>query len=357
MRNIYQNNKVFINKLMLLAAVAAFMASAVYLMGYIAPFVAGYIISLILSPLVSLVHNKWRIHRGVAAAVLILALIASIGFLGYFLIGRLIEEVGAFAQDIPTYIANAQVLFGNISASLENSFGAADFNIDFDLLLTQLLSLATGLLQGLLEGGAFFTAIPFAILRVLLAIISAFFFIKDKELIKQSVLALLPKRLIFRANIVRKGVIRALVGYAKGQLIVMSYVSTISVVGLTIIGSPYSLFVGIGIGVFDLIPIFGAGGILIPWAIYNILGGNLSFAIGLFIIYGVIFLARQILEPRVVGNQIGMHPILLLMSVYVGIITMGPIGFFAGPLIALTVKIIMESNLTSLTTDSQSKLH
>ena len=180
-----------------------------------------------------------------------------------------------------------------------------------------------------------------------MTIISAFFFIKDKEVIKTFVLGLLPERLIARAAVVRTGVVRAIVGYAKGQLIVMAYVSTISVIGLLIIGSPYSLFIGIGIGLFDLIPIFGAGGIFIPWAIFSFLNGNMAFGIGLLVVYGVIFVVRQVLEPKVVGDQMGIHPVILLMSVYVGITTLGPVGLFAGPLITLTIKIIMESNPTT----------
>ena len=345
MREIYHNNKVFIDKLLLLFVIAALLVVAVFLVGYVAPFAAGYVISLVLSPLVGLVHRKWGIHRGVAAAVLILALLAAIALLGGLLIRAIAAEMAALAQDMPTYIANAQAIIENLMGNVQHMLGGTDFSIDFDVLINQLLNLATGLLQGALDGGGFFTAIPHAVLRVVLAIISAFFFIKDKELIKQSIASLLPKKLVARARVVRDGVLRALVGYAKGQLIVMSYVSTICAVGLTIIGSPYSLFIGLGIAVFDLIPVLGAGGILLPWAVYSFLSGSVGFGIGLLVIYGIIFLARQILEPKIVGKQIGLHPLVLLISVYVGITTMGPVGILAGPLITLTVKIIMQANL------------
>jgi len=350
MREIYRNNKIFIDKLLLLVSIAAFLALAVFLAGYIVPFVAGYIISLVLSPLVGLIHRKWRINRGVVAAILILGLLTALFFLGRFLVGRIVSEIADFAEDIPYYLGSVQGLFENMAATIQNFFGAS-FEIDFAVLQGLLETLASSLLQGLLEGGTFITAIPAAIIRVILAIISAFFFIKDKELIKQSIAALLPERLLVRLRLVREGILKALVGYAKGQLIVMSYVSAISVLGLTIIGSPYSLFIGIGIGVFDLIPIFGAGGILIPWAVYHLIVGNFAFAIGLLVIYGVIFLTRQIMEPRIVGKQIGIHPLILLMSVYVGVSTIGPVGLLAGPLIVLTIKTTMEANPAVFTTN------
>jgi len=212
-------------------------------------------------------------------------------------------------------------------------------------VMNNLLAFATGLLQRFIEGGNFITAIPGAILRVLLAIISAFFFIKDKEVIKENLAKLFPENVLHRVRLVRSAIIEALVGYFKGQLIIMGFVSTICIIGLTIIRSPYSLFVGLGIAVFDLIPIFGAGGILIPWAIYSLISGNVSFGIGLLVIYALVVLTRQMLEPRVVGKQIGIHPIMLLIGVYVGITVIGPIGILAGPLIIILIKSIMEAEL------------
>jgi len=354
MREFYKNNKIFIDKLLLLLIIAALAVLAVFLAGYIAPFVAGYIISLILSPLVGFLHTKWRINRGISAAVLILTLIAAIIVLGGLLIGRIASEMAALAQDIPQYLSGAQIIFENAVANIESMLGT-ELEIDFAVILNQLTTVVTSLLLGALEGGTFFTAIPIAVIRVLLTIISAFFFIKDKELIKESVAGLFPRRFVARFRVVRQGILKALVGYVRGQLIIMTYVSTICIIGLTIIRSPYALFIGLGIGFFDLIPIFGAGGILIPWAIYHIIAGNITFAIGLLIIYGVVFLSRQLLEPRVVGKQIGIHPIVLLMSVYIGISAIGPLGIFVGPLVMLTIKTTMEANLASLTDGMRKK--
>jgi len=343
MYEFYLKNKVFIDKLFLLLSIAAFLALVIYLAGYITPFVAGYIISLILSPLVGIVHTKWRIHRGLAAAVLILALLTALFFLGNFLIGLLVTEITSLVDDIDIYIAAVQTIFDNIAASIEGMLGIELTEID----LNTLIPLVTGLLQGMMEGGGFFAAIPIAILRTVIAIVSAFFFIKDKELISESISRLFPKALVARYQLVKQGLLRALVGYMKGQLIVMGLVSSVCILGLIIIGSPYALLIGIGIGIFDLIPVFGAGGILITWAVYHFIVGNFSFGIGLMVIYGVVFLTRQMLESHVIGEHVGIHPIILLMSVYVGIFTMGPIGILAGPLMALTIKTTMEADFAA----------
>jgi len=346
MHKFYSNYKTFIDKLLLLVFIAAFLALAIFVAGYIVPFVVAYIISLILAPLVGIIHAKWGINRGLTTAVLILALLTALFFLGRFLIGLLVYEMAAFAEDIDVYIYNAQVLFENILSNIEGFLGAG-LQIDFDVILGQLPALITGIIQNMLEGGGgFLTAIPATILRVIIAIVAAFFFIKDKQMISENIASLFPERLVARYLIVRQGILKSLVGYAKGQLMVMGLVSSVCIVGLLIIGSPYAFLIGIGIGIFDLIPIFGAGGILITWAVYHFIAGNFSFGIGLMVIYGVVFLTRQMLESRIVGEQIGIHPILLLMSIYVGIFTIGPIGILAGPLIALTIKTTMEADFT-----------
>jgi len=335
-RELYARNKPFFDRLALLLIVVATVFALVFLMGYVAPFVAGFVISLILSPLVDLLHRKWRINRGISAAVLILLTIAAIFALGGWLISRLVEEAGALAQSVPEYMEIAQT-------SVQNLVNGWGFNIDVELAFAQILSFATNLLQSVITGGNLLTGIPAAVFRVLLAIISAFFFIKDKHIIRERILSLFPERIKSRGRKVRKSLIYALGGYMRGQGIIMSVVAVICVVGLLVIGSPYAVFVGIGIAMFDVIPIFGSGGILIPWAIYSFVSGNTTFAIGLLAIWGLVFLTRQLLEPRVVGNRIGIHPIVLLASIYVGITVLGPVGILAGPLITLIIKAIMEA--------------
>jgi len=336
MKEFYLQNKAFLNRLGLLLVLSALVVVSIFLMGYIAPFVAGYVISLILSPAVDFFERRWNINRVISAIILILLTIAAIFAAASLLINRAVSEMKGFTQNISYYI-------DSMMQAVEG--WGARFNFDFDAISGQVVTFLSTLLQDFIQGGNILLAVPAALFRVLLAIISAFFFIKDKGMIKEKVASILPVRLVSHAGQVRLGLRGALGGYAKGQLIIMVFVATICVVGLTILRSPYSIFVGIGIAIFDVIPIFGAGGIFIPWVIYSFVVGNTSFGIGLIVVYAVVFLTRQILEPKIVGRRIGIHPLMLLMSVYVGILTLGPIGILAGPLIVLIVKNIMEAKI------------
>jgi len=345
LRHFYHQNKGFIDKLLILFCIILFIIAFGIALEYIAPFVFGYLISVMLGPIVSILYNNFKIHRGIAAAVLILVCITLILGIGYFIINRIITEMMLFAQDIPNYIANIEVFFENLFSNFEEISGI-NLDIALDSILSQIMVVATSLFQaGLERGTTILTTLPSFLLGIMLTIISAFFFIKDKELIKSSILNVLPSYIIKRAKIIKDEILKALYGYFKGQLIVMSIVSSICIIGLAIIGNPYSLFIGLGIGLFDLIPILGAGGILIPWAIYSFLTSNISFGVGLLIIYGVVVLARQLTEPKVVAKQMGIHPIILLISIYIGLMALGFIGVLVGPMVSIAIKTVFEAKL------------
>ena len=348
MRNFYYRNRIFFNKLLVLLGFFLFLVAANWAFRFIAPFFIGFLISLILNPLVGLLQRKLRIHRAISGAFIIIICILLITILGIIVFNRISAEAMGFAQDIPGYIEGAQDLLIRLIDQFEDISGLApeDLDLIFGGILNQVLGFFTSLLQTGIEQGTInvFTAIPGAVLRIMITIISAFFFTKDKELIKNTISGYLPLPFKRYLDILKTGILAALAAYAKGQLIIMCIVFSICTIGLTIINSPYALLIGLGIAVFDLIPIVGAGWILMPWAAYNLLGGNISFAIGLLVIYGIIFLARQLAEPRIVAGQIGIHPIILLMSVYIGIQTIGPVGILVGPFAAVIIKTVMRAD-------------
>jgi len=349
MREFYYRNRPAIHKFMLLSGFFAFLLVLNLAFSYIAPFVVAIIISLILNPIVGLLQRKLKIHRGISGALLIIICILIIIVLGTLAVSRIAYEASGFMDEIPYHIVSIQALFDDMVDRLEvftglypGEFGALFGNVTEQIFLFIISLLQTGVERGTV---GLITVIPGVLLRVMLTIISAFFFIKDKDLIRRSVANLMPDRFKNRIIILKKGVFSALAAYAKGQLIIMCIVATICILVLTIIGAPYSMLIGLGIAVFDLIPVVGAGWILMPWAVYNLLMGNFSFAVGLLVTYGLIFLTRQLIEPKILAGKIGIHPILLLMSVYIGIQAVGPFGLLIGPFVMIIVKTVIQSDM------------
>lgn len=349
MREFYEENKHLINKLLFLCFGAVLIYVFFnYIFSYVAPFVAGYILSLLLNPIVNFLQKRLRLHRGLGALLVLLLCITLIVFAGTALVTRLIEEGTSFADNLPDIIGNIQSVLENLSSNVERWLLLIPdgFEEYLNNIINELFSAIISLVKTGVSNGSMVivTKVPSLVTTTILMVISAFFFIKDKDLIKRSLAGLVPRWLKGNLRTVRTGALQAIGGYFKAQLILMCVVASICILGLTILGNPYSVLIGVGIAVIDMLPIFGTGFILWPWIIYSLIVGAYTDAIGLGIIYGVVFLTRQMLEPRVVSQQIGIHPLITLMSIYAGLKLFGIAGLILGPVICVSVKAIWQAD-------------
>ena len=118
--------------------------------------------------------------------------------------------------------------------------------------------------------------------------------------------------------------------------------------GFVLIGGSlagYALILGIAISIIDALPILGTGTVLIPWGLGAIFTGNVRLGLYLLILYGICFLVRQLLEPKIISGQIGLHPLVTLMTMYAGLRTIGLLGMIIGPVIALIIKNIAQAGV------------
>jgi predicted PurR-regulated permease PerM len=124
-------------------------------------------------------------------------------------------------------------------------------------------------------------------------------------------------------------------GYIRSQLILSLGVFVILAVGFLLIRQPYSLLLAFGLAVMDFIPIIGAGTVMVPWAAVDVITGSYQEAVELMIIWGIIVLFRRLAEPKVLGNQTGLSPIMSLVGIYIGMKMGGVLGMVLGPLLLL----------------------
>lgn len=318
---------------------------------YIAPFVAGYLISLIMEPFIRLLTDKNKINRGVAALLCVLLIAAFLGGIGTGIILKLVAEAKSFISGIPDYVQDIALAFDRLKGlfSYQFSFIPDSFQHLLHTSGQTMMSGMTGSLgEGIKQGSLnIVVSIPSVILGFLLSVISAFFFMKDKHMISHFMKAHSPSWLMKKTKVMKDGVIYAIKGYFKAQLALMSITAIICISGLLILGYPYALFVGLGIAAVDALPVFGTGMILWPWAAYYLIMDDYMNAVGLLAIYGIVFIVRQSLEPRILGAQIGIHPLVTLMSIYIGLKVFGVPGLFLGPALVVIVKMINEMNIDS----------
>ena len=144
-------------------------------------------------------------------------------------------------------------------------------------------------------------------------------------------------------------------GYIRAQLIIMTIVFTILLIGFSILGVKTAVLFAFIIAVIDMIPILGTGTVLLPWAVISLLQSNYKLAVGLVIIYLVVLLTRQLIEPKIVGSQIGLHPLATLLAMYTGYKLIGMFGMILGPITAILIvslvrasRQIKEENIESI---------
>ncbi len=222
-------------------------------------------------------------------------------------------------------------------SNLINDFDVSSLDIDFNSISSSVTSSIGGVYSVVKN-------IPSVIIGVVIGVIAWIFFTKDYDRIVGFIKLQLPdnKKNILSEfkQIFSKTVLKMLRAYGLIMLITFCELSLgLSILNLTgIMNNSYAIMIAAVIAIFDILPVAGSGGILIPWAIICLVLGNVPQAIGLMVIYAVITVVRQYIEPKIVGDSLGVHPIVTLAGLYFGLKLFGVLGMFIVPLSVMTLK-------------------
>lgn len=335
-----------------------------YLFGITAPFLLSFFFAVCLQrPLRKLdkkTNNKMHTFWSMFLVILVLAVIIGPVVLILSLIGKEIVEFVSFLgeqlNDLPNFLATLQneiisllkFLPDGIYTSVSDSINVFFSNLinDFDLskLNIDVKSITSSLSSGITGVYSVVKNIPSAMLSLVIGIIAWIFFTKDYNYIVGFIKCQLPeskKNLLSETKqIFSKTILKMLRAY--GLIMFITFCELF--LGLTILNligvmdNGYVFMIAIAIAVFDILPVAGSGGILIPWTVVSVILGNYPQAIGLIIIYVVITVIRQYIEPKIVGTSLGVHPIVTLAGLYFGLKLFGFMGMFIVPLTVMTLK-------------------
>ncbi len=320
-----------------------------YALGAVMPFLLGAAVAAIISPLAKKLSAKTKISRRLISGTLVVIFFSAISILVYFAGARLIRETGNLVDRLandPSLISDTiddlSARVGSVNPSIAEA-GERFFTqvgIDVNGLIEDALSSIVSSVSAAIPSIAVkvVAGVPSFIFFTVVFLISAFYFSTDRGSITDGVRSFLPdswqKKLPFISERLKKTV----TGYLKAYFFIMLLTFLEMFIGLSILRAKYALLLAILIAVVDILPILGTGTILIPWAIFSFISGNVSLGSGLLILYGIVLMVRQLVEPRIVGGSIGLHPLATLASVYLGIKFAGFLGIFIGPIVALCIK-------------------
>ena len=336
----YTNNKrrfkvVFV----IIAAFALAYIFVEFVFGYIWPFVLAILLSALFEPLVSVLNRTFKISRAVGTLISICFFILSLSFLGSKLVSKINLELSVLTQSIDTfYIEN---LIQNFKFKLDNLLPVyLPFN---DHIYSFVMANLPTLFSGEYTEVKLISSVSKFIVGIVVCIISCFFFTKDKPLISDWIRKLILSFNFKNILIVKQGLVLALSAYVKAQLIIMCVTASICLIGFSLVDLPYALIGSLIVAIVDAIPVFGSGLFLLPAAIYSFIMAQYSNAIVFTSTYAAIFISRQIIEPKIISNKIGVHPLATIVSIYVGLNLFGILGLIIAPIIVISIKTLIDS--------------
>lgn len=318
-----------------------------YAINWIMPFVIAFIVSALLYPLIKLLSKKLKLqkHTKPVAAVITALFFCTVGVLAGFIISKIIVAVSGFIMSLPEYftktvLPNLEVAYEKIRTLLSG------LHIEIDTgsktFFDSLTSTVSGLVSRLVPSMSFITSIPGMILSVIIMIISTFFMAMDFEKITTFCLAQLPKKTADFILMLKDYTVKILFKYIRSYALILALTFGELLIGFAVMhfitGQKNIFLLALLIAIFDILPIVGTGTIVIPWAIIELVSGNYVKAICLIIIYAVITVVRQFIEPKIVGEQVGLHPIATLIAMIVGTKLFGGVGLFGLPIALAIIK-------------------
>ena len=336
--------KVTLNLLTALAVVLLCIFLLPRCIWFFMPFIMGWLISLIASPVVRFFEEKFKIKRKAGSAVVIVSVLAVVVLLVYLLITKLVREGVTFFNEIPNIWDTILAEFNKVGQNLQGVYNRmpADMQSTIDHIIEEMgnyISDITGKIElpSFEAVGNVAKQIPDVFLGVVMCLLSAYFFVADKGYMAAAAEKFVPASVRYHFDLIRRSFRNAVGGYFRAQFKIECWIYILLVIGLMILGVDYAFLVAFGIAVLDFLPVFGTGTVMVPWAVIELLSENYKMMFGLIAIWLIGQLVRQVIQPKIVGDSIGMDAIPTLFLLYIGYQAAGVLGM----ILAVPIGIIL----------------
>ncbi|MFD0695222.1 sporulation integral membrane protein YtvI [Paenibacillus sp. GCM10027628] len=318
-----------------------------YVTPLIYPFIFGWLIALMLNPLVNFFQFKMKLPRWLSVTLSMLLFLGAMITAITVLVANIIVELGSLADTIQGQINRwveqfnvfinstaFQEWIGRINEFFEN-------NPKYQETVNSNLSTTAGSIADVSKFiigyvfdplRRFLTSLPNVATLTIIVLLATFFISKDWYQLIGRYNGIFSEPIVKTSKLIRNDLQKALFGYLRAQLILVSLTALVVIIGLLVLRVNYAITIGLLTGLADLMPYLGTGAVMVPWILYVFFAqGDIYLGIGLSVLYGVIVIARQIMEPKVLASSVGLDPLATLIAMFVGLKLFGLIGLIVGP--------------------------
>lgn len=316
------------------------------------PFLIGWIIAMIANPLVKFLEKKVRILRKHSSMAIIIIVLGLIIVGGYFGIAKIVKEAGEFVSNAPALYKELKEDFAEIGDRFQGIYdklpdgvkeGIAEIIENSSTYLSNMLK--SGSLPTIKAAGNLASNLPSTLIAIVITILSSYFILIEKERITALAAKHVPDSIKVKYDIVGRNLKRVVGGYFKAQFKIMGIVALILFIGFLILGVHYAVLLALVIAILDFLPFLGTGTVLIPWALIKVMTSDYRMAAGLVIIYAASQIIRQVIQPKILGDTMGLNPLLTLIFMYTGYKFSGVLGMILAVPVGMIIINLFEAGI------------
>ncbi len=345
-----EKKRKFIIDIFFIVVILALVYVAVeYLMIWLLPFVIGLIVAIVLQRPVAWLTQKTRVARGFWSCLLVLTVLCAIFALISLVVWQLTKEVPGFtkwlmglAPDIKRTFTSLMAWFSIITERLPVDVTKAITNLPstlVDTAVSGVTSILTIFAEKIIVDG------PGLLISTIFSIVASCYITKDYNKITRFILLQLNEKQREVVINVKQLFVTNILSMLRGYIIIMFITYLEILIGLSILKVEYAPILAAFIAVLDILPVVGTGTVLIPWGIISLCIGNFYMGVGLLIVYVMITIIRNIIEPKIIGDQVGLPPIVTLVAMYVGLKIFGVVGMLLLPVSIIIIVKLQENGI------------
>ena len=317
------------------------------------PFLIAFIISLIVEPAIKFLMKKTKMNRKMSSIIIFVVVFTIIiGSVTWGIIS-LISESTNLLQTLNIYIDKAYTQIQETISKLsitKISISKNVINLAQNTSQEILLKISNWLTEFLTKLINVITSIPVISIYTVITILSLYFICTDKIYILDLMEHHIPKKWVQKIGNHIREISKNLGGYLKAEVILILVSFIISLIGLYIfkfigMNVKYPLLIALAIGFVDALPILGSGSVMVPWAVISAINGDVKLGVSIIVLWIIMSIVRQLLEPKIVSGKIGIHPIFTLIAMYTGFKIIGVMGMLVGPIVLIVLKSVFATVL------------